>query len=292
MSTAPPAIEVNNLWFRYEGLGAGRRAARWTLEDVCLTIGPRDYLGIVGPNGGGKTTLLKLMLGLLTPQRGEVRVFGRPPRETRHQIGYVPQHARLDLSVPATARDVVLMGRLGRSPRGWRYAPADIERAHDAMRQVGVEALAGEPVGALSGGQRQRVLVARALASEARVLILDEPTSGVDPHQERSLYDLLGRLNERMPIVVVSHDVGFVSDRVTRIACLNRRAVIHEAGEITASVLADLYHDHGAVRQIDHDHHDHGCPTHEAMPPQNLAQDHMHDHAQGRTPDHAGEETR
>jgi zinc transport system ATP-binding protein len=250
------AIDIANVWFRYAGPGP----AGWTLEDVSLRVAPRDYLGIIGPNGGGKTTLLKIILGLLRPQRGQVRVFGRDPRDARQWIGYVPQHARLDLSVPATALDVVLMGRLGRNRWGMRYRRADRDAARAALAQVGVESLAAEPVAALSGGQRQRVLVARALASEARVLLLDEPTSGADPHMEKSLYDLLARLNKDMPIIVVSHDIGFVSDHVRHIACLNRRLVSHAAGQISSAVLADLYHDHGHVRRIEHDH---ACPTHE-----------------------------
>jgi len=233
------------------------------LDDVSLTIGSDDYVGLVGPNGGGKTTLLRIMLGLLRPDSGEVRVLGLPPAQVRSRMGYVPQHARLDTSVPATVLDITLMGRLGRSPWGLRYGPVHRDRALAALEQTGVVQLANRAVGELSGGQRQRVLIARALASEAAILLLDEPTAGVDAPMEQDFHALLHRLNETLPIVLVSHDVAFVSAHMKRIACLNRRLVCHTASEVTAELLAATYGGHAHLSMVDHRKH---LPTHGAEP--------------------------
>ncbi len=198
---------------------------------------------MIGPNGGGKTTLLKVILGLLQPQRGTVTVFGRAPAEVRARIGYVPQYAQVDPSVPASVIDVVLAGRLGRSSWGFRYGRGHVELALAALAQTEMEEFAERRIGTLSGGQRQRVLIARALAADAELLLLDEPTAGVDPHMERGLTDLLHRLNQRLPIVIVSHDVAFVSRHLKRVACLNRRLSVHRASEISWDSIGHLYHD-------------------------------------------------
>lgn len=246
MNQSPPVIEVSHVTFGYPPQGESQPV----LDDVSLRIEPNEFLGIIGPNGGGKTTLLKIMLGMLKPQRGEVRVFGRPPAESRNRIGYVPQHAKVDPSIPASVLDVVLTGRLGRSWFGFRYGRRDIEIARHALSQTEMEPFAGRAIGTLSGGQRQRVLVARALASDAALLLLDEPTAGVDPHMERSLTDLLHRLNERLPIVIVSHDVSFVSTHLKRVACLNRTLICHKAEEISWDSVSHLYVD--AMRGVRH----------------------------------------
>ncbi len=224
------------------------------VENANLTIWRGDYVCVVGPNGGGKTTLLRLILGLLQPDRGRVRVFGRSPEDGRHRIGYMPQYTNLDPQFPVRVIDVVLMGRLG----VWQIGPfgrRDRVLAREALAEVGLGDYAGRSFSALSGGQRQRVLIARALACEPEVLLLDEPTANLDPLVQDEMNELLNRLNERMTVILVSHDVGFVAQYVKRVVCVNRNVVAHSATEITGESIRELYgHD---VRLVDHHHHHH-----------------------------------
>ncbi|MFH1998069.1 MAG: ABC transporter ATP-binding protein [Planctomycetota bacterium] len=253
-STAPePIVSVQKVTFDY----LNGQDNPPVLEEVTLEIPDNDFLGLIGPNGGGKTTLLKILLGVEKPCSGTVHVLGRHPREVSSQIGYVPQHAQIDASVPATVLDVVLTGCLGRSPWGVRYGRKHIDAARAAMAQVGVEDLRKRSIGMLSGGQRQRVLIARAMAADAKILLLDEPLAGVDLHMEKGILELLHTLNARLPIVLVSHDLGFVSAHVKRVACLNRRLVVHRPDEITGEVIGEMYHSHGPVLQV---RHDNDCP--------------------------------
>ncbi len=223
------------------------------LEDVEFSVAAREAVCIVGPNGGGKTTLVKLILGLLTPQRGEVRVFGQPPRQSRLRIGYMPQHVQHDPQFPVTVMDIVLMGRLGqgglRGLLGW-HDRADRRVAQNTLAQVGMEGFCRHPFAALSGGQRQRVLIARALCCEPDLLLLDEPTSNVDSLVEARLLDLLRELNRRMTILMVSHDLGFVSGLVEKAICVNRRVVVHPTSEMTGAAIRDIYG--GEVRMVRH----------------------------------------
>jgi len=210
------------------------------LEDVSLRIGSHDYLALLGPNGGGKTTLVKVLLGLLTPDRGVVRILGRPPRQARGEVGYVPQHVRFDLAFPIRVRDVVLMGRLGHSRSG-RIGGADRAVAEAALDRLEMGHLAERPVGALSGGQLQRVLIARALAQEPRLLLLDEPTASLDERVGRGIWELCEELAEQMAIVVVSHDLGAISRHVRNVACLNGRLYSHPSKELTPEILEATY---------------------------------------------------
>jgi zinc transport system ATP-binding protein len=238
------AIELEKVSFSY--------GATQALEDVSFTAGRGDFVSVVGPNGGGKTTLLKLMLGQLQPDCGRVRVFGRTPEQARRSVGYMPQHARLDLQFPVTVMDVVLMGRLGNGSPIGPFRATDRQVAAEALREVGLHDLRSRPLAALSGGQRQRVLIARALACEPELLLLDEPTSNLDPHVESTFQDLLRRLNERLTIVVVSHDLGFVSQMVRTVICVNRRVQVHPTGELTGEMIQNMY-DHD-VRMVLHRH--------------------------------------
>lgn len=236
-------IEINDLSFEYNDIPV--------LEKVNLTVMKGDFLSIVGPNGRGKTTLIKLILGLLLPSAGTVRVFGRPPLKIRHSIGYMPQAPSLDLHFPVTVMDVVSMGLLGKEGSFGFFRSKDHGPVMEALRKLGIESLRNSPFSELSGGQRQRVLIARALVNDPDLLILDEPTSSVDIVAEQALFDVLDELNRHMTIIVVSHDVGFVSQYVKTVACVNRRVVVHPTSEITGEIISEIY---GAdVRMIRHD---------------------------------------
>lgn len=244
--TAPPALEAERLCFRYDGLPV--------LEDVNLTIEPLDFAGVVGPNGGGKTTLLKLALGLLQPTSGSIRLLGDLPEVTRQRVGYVPQGFQFDARFPVTVREVVLMGRLGGRPQLGPFRRPERRAADRALERVGLGGLGGRPFAELSGGQRQRVLVARALATEPEMLMLDEPTANVDPAVEREIYDLLRDLNESMTIILVCHDLSFVSKLVKRVVCVRCRVTIHptfDISEVTGETLERMFG--SDVRLVQHD---------------------------------------
>jgi len=235
VSQTGPGAELKGVTFYYE-------PGRPVLENVDLQVEPLDFLGLIGPNGGGKTTLLKLILGLVEPKRGEVSLLGQTPERARSRVGYVPQVARIDPSLAATVIDIVLMGRLGASSWGPRFGPAELARAEAALAETNTVELSDKGLGELSGGQRQRVLIARALASEAEMLLLDEPTAGVDFHRERELLDLLHRLNERIPIVLVSHDIALVTTHLKRAAWVQRTVACYSAPDLSLDVMEKLYH--------------------------------------------------
>lgn len=228
-----PVIELDSVSFRYGG--------PMILENVTLTVEKGEFLGVVGPNGGGKTTLLKLMLGLLDPTQGAVRVMGGMPAEARRQVGYVPQFVTFRRDFPISVEETVLLGRLGLAPTLGSYSKADREAARQAMVETEVLEFRRRSLSALSGGELQRVLIARALATDPKLLLLDEPTANIDLRVEKDIFDLLRQINARATVVVVSHDIGFISRYVTRIACLNRTLICHTTSEITGEVIAELY---------------------------------------------------
>ena len=211
------------------------------LEDVNLSIPQGDFVSVVGPNGGGKTTLLKLVVGLLRPSRGEVRVFGAPPEQARPRIGYMPQQSQLDPQFPATVMDVALMGRLGHGRLFGPYSRKDKEIVGGALDQVGLSNLQKKPFSSISGGQRQRLFIARALACEPDLLLLDEPTANLDMVMEGDLYELLHTLNQRLTVVMVSHDLGFVSKVVKSVVCVKRKVLMHPTCEITGEIINEIY---------------------------------------------------
>ena len=228
-----PAIEVNNLWFYYE--------KQPILEAVTFVLQKGDFLGILGPNGGGKTTLLNLLLGMEKPAKGTIRVLGQAPHDAHNRIAYVPQNTNFNLNFPVSVMDVALMGRLSRTRMGRGYSREDKAIVEDALKKAGMWGYRNSAVGNLSGGQRQRVFIARALATQPEILFLDEPTASVDPEFETDLYEFLKELNQRVTIVTITHDVGVISRYVKSVACINRRLIFHEEGKITREMLDMAY---------------------------------------------------
>ncbi len=242
-----PNIELRDVSFAFSGPNV--------LDAVDLTIGQRDLVCIIGPNGGGKTTLLRLILGLLIPNTGSIKVLGSTPKKSRHRIGYMPQHTRLDPQFPVTVRDVVLMGRLGLAPSAGPFRSIDHDAADAALKRLELLDRRDDSFAALSGGQRQRVLIARALACEPKILLLDEPTANLDLPIQRDLYDLLREFAREFTVVLVSHDVGFVSDFVRSVVCVNRTVRVHETNQLTGDVMSDVYGRDVRMVHHDHDHH-------------------------------------
>lgn len=226
-------VKLEDVWVQYNGIPV--------LEGINLSVLQDDFLGIIGPNGGGKTTLLKVILGLTKPARGRVTVLGKEPEKSRNKIGYVPQHNLFDRSFPVDVGDVVLMGRYGRTGLFRRYDHEDRGRTQEALQTVGMLDHKDRQVGSLSGGELQRVLIARALVADPDLLLLDEPTASVDPAMQTEFYELLERLKQRMAIMLVSHDISAVSIYVDKIACLNRQLHYHGSKEITPEILEATY---------------------------------------------------
>lgn len=227
------AIEIKDLVVSLDGFTV--------LEDINLEVKPQDFLGIIGPNGGGKTTLFKALLGLVKPDHGQIKIMGGSVQANRKYIGYVPQYSRFDLSFPVSVEEVVLMGRLGQK-KGRSYSAEDREIALDVMKKVEIYDLRNRQIGELSGGQRQRVLVARALAGQPQILLLDEPTANVDSQFAMGFYELLNHLNREITLVLVSHDLSAVSTYVKSLACLNRRLYYQADKQLTAEIIEKTYH--------------------------------------------------
>lgn len=225
------------------------------LDRIDLAVGEGEFLGIVGPNGGGKTTIARVVLGLVRPDAGTVRVLGGSPREARGRVGYVPQRLDFDRDFPIRAIDVVLMGRLGKPARIGPFRGEDRDRARAALERVGVGDLAERQIGSMSGGQLQRVVIARALAADARVLLLDEPTSNLDANATAALYDLLAELHDGLTIVLIDHDLGVMHRLVQSVACVNRSVFHGHMRDLTGEVLERMY---GHPVEILHHAHDHG----------------------------------
>jgi zinc transport system ATP-binding protein len=236
MSSA--AIEIRDLWVTFNH--------QPVLEEVTLAIEANACVGILGPNGAGKSTLLKVILGLIAPDRGEVRVFGEDPHQARHRgnlIGYLPQRPLSNPRFPVSVLDVVLMGRYGRIGLGRRPKREDRDAARSHLALLGIPHLADRPIGEVSGGEQQRVFIARALALNPRLLILDEPTISLDACSQDELYELLNRLKEelKLTVILVSHDIGAVATHVDDIVCLNRRVHVHQPPPIGRLALENTF---------------------------------------------------
>ncbi|MEM7602344.1 MAG: ABC transporter ATP-binding protein [Verrucomicrobiota bacterium] len=246
-----------------EGLCFGY-GSQLVLEDVSFSIPKGESLCVIGPNGGGKSTLLKLMLGLLEPNKGSLSIFGKSAARARQQVGYVPQAVRFDPLFPITAIDIVLMGRLDRHRFGF-YSRRCREAAMDALAEVGLEEIAQRPFSDLSGGQRQRVLIARALACEPELLLLDEPTANIDLSVEEQFIETLSQLKDKMTILMVTHDLDLVAEIGDSVLCVNHRVHRHSL-PLSGETIREIY---SGVRRVEHDrrarHHqgDHSACEHD-----------------------------
>lgn len=257
MTTIKPSniiISFAHVNFSYNG--------ETVLHDVNLEIHDREMIGITGPNGGGKTTLLRLILGLIEPDSGKILVFGDTPIRSSRRLGYVPQHMHFDSHFPVSVLDVVLMGVVGKGGLG-PFAGKQIHLAEEALETVDLAAYKNKKFSELSGGQRQRVLIARALASSPEMLLFDEPTANVDTSAGEKLYSILEQLNKKMTIMIVSHDIGFVNRQITSVICVNKQVAVHPTTELVGQTIIDLYGND--ISMIRHDHRcsseGHSCPN-------------------------------
>ncbi len=226
-------IEIRNLSFSYN--------SQKVLSNVDIDVRAGDFMAMIGPNGGGKTTLIKLMLGLHSADSGTIRVFGKSPREVSYCIGYVPQDVHINNEFPISVLDVVLMGTLNPGRRWSRHSRSDREATANALAKVDMAPFQNRRIGELSGGQLQRVFVARALVSKPELLFLDEPTTSIDTKGQRDFYELLDELNKEITIIVVSHDLMVVSEYVRSVACVNQRLHHHDQAELTGEMIEMMY---------------------------------------------------
>lgn len=242
MAAHATAIDVDDVCFAYNG--------QEVLHNVSFKIGERELVAVVGPNGGGKTTLLKLLLGELTPRYGSIRVLGGTPQAARLRIGYVPQAAPFDPRFPVSVFEAVLMGRVGRNRFG-TYGREDRAAAVRALERVGLEGFERRPFSDLSGGERQRVLIAQALASGPELLLLDEPVASVDPEHTIRMYRLFKELTAEITVMMVSHNLSVVTGHATHVLCVNRTAGLHAIGEVASSTFVAAFGDN--LTAIRHD---------------------------------------
>ena len=247
-----PIINIESVYFSYENVPI--------LKDISLKVGKGEFLGIVGPNAGGKSTLLKLILGQIQPNSGIIKIFGKGAKSASRMVGYVPQYPSFDRNFPISVEQVVLLGRVGTRRNGGFFSSlkpekinkADYDAVYQFLEEVEAISIAKRQINSLSGGQLQRVLLARALMSEPKILLLDEPTANIDQRMESEIFDLLKKLNNRLTILVVSHDVAFISSYVNRVACINQTLICHHTDEVNHEVIQQLYGEH--VHTITHNH--------------------------------------
>lgn len=226
-------ISLKDVWVSFDQVSV--------LEEINLSIEEKEFLGIIGPNGGGKTTLLKVILGLIVPDRGDVLVWGKKPEEGRKFLGYVPQYPLFDRDFPITVEEVVLMGRWRKDKFLKAYRNLDRQKVQEVLEMVGMEEFKDKQIGNLSGGQQQRVFIARALVTDPKALLLDEPLSSQDKILQTGFYELLISLKEKMSIILVTHDLTALSMYVDKIACLNRNLFYHGSKEIQREDLEATY---------------------------------------------------
>lgn len=227
-------ISLNNVSFAYD--------SSLILENVSCCIEPGEFVGVFGPNGGGKTTLLKLLMGFLQPIAGKISIFGKSPKEARNCIGYVPQISKMDKQFPITTQEVVEMGLLSQVNKWGILSPIYKKRALDALEKVGMADKATTPFGHLSGGQAQRVLIARALACNPKLLLLDEPTASIDPKAEEDVLSILSSLHQTMTIIMVTHDLQAILQKVGKLLCVHRKVHTLAPSEVCEHYGLGLYH--------------------------------------------------
>lgn len=231
-----PIVEIDNVNFSYE--------RELVLENVSLKVSKGDFLAILGPNGGGKTTLLKLILGLIKPDYGNISVFGEKPGKLNQRIGYVPQYSYINKNFPLSVVESVLMGLTKKKMLSFRYSQDDRDSAFDALDKVDMKEYAEMQIHDLSGGQRQRVLLARALISEPDLIILDEPTSNIDPYGKFCFFTFLEELSREKTIIVVSHNINVIATKINRVACVNRFLYYNSEPVLTKEMVEILYGTH------------------------------------------------
>ncbi|MFK5985537.1 MAG: metal ABC transporter ATP-binding protein [Pseudomonadota bacterium] len=237
-------LELEDITFAYEQFPV--------LENISLQMQEGDFAALIGPNGGGKTTLIKIILGLLNANSGSIKLFGQSASASRKYLSYVPQYANFRADFPISVRDTVIQGCLescihnAKDPSSWLglYRKADYKRAEQAMLETYTWDYRDQAIATLSGGQLQRVMVARALAGNPKLLILDEPTANIDERSEKDIFDLFKELNARMSIIVISHDIGFVSSYVNQVFCLNKTLVCHQSDVVDSDSIHNLYGEH------------------------------------------------
>lgn len=213
-------IEIVNLSFAYD--------KEPVLEDISLTVHQKDFLVLIGPNGGGKSTLVKLILGINHIQKGSIKVFNQNIHKNLSHIGYVPQNTNVNLNFPIKAIEVVMMGHHSNKPSIFGYKKEEIAHAMYVLKQVGMEDYAHKKIGSLSGGQRQRVMIARALCSNPKILLLDEPTSSIDADGQKQIYELLKELNKKITVIVISHDLSVILGYANKVAHINKKVAFHD----------------------------------------------------------------
>jgi zinc transport system ATP-binding protein len=251
------ALELNNVTFSY--------GAEIAVRSVTFSIDRGDFLGIIGPNGGGKSTLLRLTLGMLKPQSGSVKLLGDDPDKTRIAAGYVPQETSSNKGFPISVLDAVRMGLTARRGIGRTFTKEDKQRTGAIIEELGLGALSNRTIGELSGGQRQKVLLARALVAKPAILFLDEPTASIDATGSDEIYSNLERLNEQgTTIVLVTHNVGVVSQYIKSIACINKELHFHPDGKLSEETITRTFGcpvdliAHGIPHRVFHQHEGHG----------------------------------
>jgi len=212
-------LEIENLTFNYDSVNV--------LENINLSLNEKDFLAIIGPNGGGKSTLLKLILGILQIKNGKITINGQSPSQQLFHIGYVPQNTNINTSFPIKVIEIVLMGHINEKKPLFGYGKDEITCAMGALAQVGMQEFANAKIGSLSGGQRQRVMIARALCNNPSLLLLDEPTASIDVDGQKQIYELLKELNRYMTIVVVSHDISVTLNYANKVAYINKFLTLH-----------------------------------------------------------------